>query len=56
MLEDNISYYRRRAEAELERAQKASCPEALRPHFEMANVYLARIAAAETAGENSHVC
>ena len=55
MLEDNISYYRRRAEAELERARKASCPEVLRPHFEMANAYLARIAAAESTGENSYV-
>jgi hypothetical protein len=41
--DDDISYYRRRAEAELERAQQATKPEAVKVHYELANAYLEHI-------------
>jgi hypothetical protein len=40
MSDDDISYYRRRAEAELERAQQATKPEVVKAHYELANAYL----------------
>ena len=42
-MHDDNSYYRQRAEAELERAQQAIKPEAVRAHYELANAYLERI-------------
>lgn len=47
--DDDVTYYRRRAETELEKAQQATSPEIVRAHFELANAYLERIAAAESA-------
>ena len=44
MHEDDISYYRQRAETELERAQQASRPEVVKVHFLLADAYLERIA------------
>ena len=49
MPDDDATYYRRRAETELEKAQQATSPEIVRAHFELANAYLERIAAAESA-------
>ncbi|WP_242187891.1 hypothetical protein [Sphingomonas sp. CARO-RG-8B-R24-01] len=48
MTEDDISYYRQRAETELERAQHANRPEVVRPHFMLAEAYLQRIAELES--------
>lgn len=52
--EDDIGYYQRRAEAELERAQQATRPEVVRAHFQLANAYLERIASAEPARRAQH--
>ena len=43
MFEDDATYYRRRAEVELEQAQRATLPEVVHAHYEMANAYLERL-------------
>jgi hypothetical protein len=43
MTRDDILYYSRRAEAELERAQHATHPNAARAHYVIANHYLDRV-------------
>jgi hypothetical protein len=40
---DDLDYYKARAEQELERAQGATCPEAVRAHYELAGLYLDRV-------------
>ena len=47
MNEDDCSYFTRRAEAELELAQRADKPEVVRAHFMLAEAYLERRSAAE---------
>jgi len=47
MTEDDADYFYRRAEAELEQAQRSTKVEVVRVHFEMANAYLDRVAAAQ---------
>lgn len=42
---DEQTYYYRRAEAELEQAQRARDPRAVRAHYELAEAYLGRIEA-----------
>jgi hypothetical protein len=42
MKSDDQSYYLRRAEAELDRAQRASHPAAVKAHYVIANHYLDR--------------
>ena len=54
MTDDDISYYRGRAEAELERAQRADRPEVMKAHYNLANAYLERIAPFEPAKQSSH--
>jgi hypothetical protein len=46
MIEDDRSYYQRRAEAEIERAQEAILPQAVRAHYQLAEAYLERVATA----------
>lgn len=48
MSQDDICYYQRRAEAELERAQRATHRNAVAAHFQLANAYLDRIGSTET--------
>ncbi|WP_242098153.1 hypothetical protein [Sphingomonas sp. CROZ-RG-20F-R02-07] len=43
MLEDDSTYFTRRAEAELEQAQRATKPEVVRVHFMLAEAYLERL-------------
>jgi hypothetical protein len=43
MTRDDILYYSRRAEAELDRAQHATHPAAARAHYVIANHYLDRV-------------
>ena len=45
MAEDDRNYFRRRAEVELEQAQRATTPRVVRAHYEMANAYLGRLQA-----------
>lgn len=45
MPDNEKSYFERRAEAELERAQSATAPEAVRVHYQLAEAYLEKIAA-----------
>jgi len=45
MNEDDAIYYQRRAEAELEQAQRATKPEAVLAHYTLANAYLERVSA-----------
>lgn len=47
MLEDDVTYYRQRAEAELRQAQQATRPEVVRAHNKLASAHLERIATAE---------
>lgn len=44
-------YYYRRAEAELEMAQAATIPAAVKAHYELANLYLERLTSSEHRGE-----
>lgn len=44
MIEDDASYFQRRAEQELEQAQRATKPEVVAVHCALANHYLARVA------------
>jgi hypothetical protein len=47
MFEDDRSYYQRRAEAEVQRAQAATAPAAVQAHYALAEAYFAKIATAE---------
>lgn len=48
---DDTSYYQRRAEDELGRAQQAQHPSVVAAHYELAEIYLERIAAGEQRGQ-----
>lgn len=54
MSENDVSYFRRRAEAELVLAQQATKPEVVRAHCQLADAYLERIAVAEPAQQIEH--
>ena len=54
MHEDDISYYRQRAETELERAQQANRPEVVRAHCGLADAYLERISSFEPPRRLKH--
>ena len=43
MIADDLAYFERRAEMELELAQRASDTKAVQAHYELANAYLDRI-------------
>lgn len=43
MFEDDLSYYRHRAEVELEHARAATRPEVMAVHFQLADGYRQRI-------------
>lgn len=43
MFEDDGAYYARRAEVELEQAQRATRPEVVQAHYELAQAYLGRL-------------
>ena len=43
MLEDDGTYFTRRAEAALDQAQRATKPEVVRPHFMLAEAHLERL-------------
>jgi hypothetical protein len=51
VFEDDVSYYQRRAEAELEQAQRAVTPEVVRAHYALATAYLDRVATADLIGQ-----
>jgi hypothetical protein len=46
MIQDDRSYYQRRAEIETERAQQAVLPEVVQVHYALAEAYLEKVAAA----------
>lgn len=54
MTEEDILYFQRRAEAELELAQQATKPEVVSAHHQLAEAYLARIASAEPVQQAEH--
>jgi len=54
MFENDIIYCRRRADAELEQARRATRPEAVRLDSELASAYLELISAAELGGRDCH--
>ena len=54
MFEDDVTYYRRRAEAELEKAQQDGRPEVVRVHYLLAEAYLERVATAEPVRQVEH--
>ena len=54
MTDDDINYYRQRAEAELERAQQASRPEVVKAHLLLADAYRERIAPFEPPRQSDH--
>jgi hypothetical protein len=43
MSREEVDYYQRRAEAEIELAQQASCAQAVQVHYQLAAAYLDRI-------------
>ncbi len=43
MFRDDRSYYQHRAEVELESARKATVPEVVRAHHQLAEAYLAKL-------------
>lgn len=43
MNEDDVTYYRQRAETELEQAQRATQPEVVSAHYRLAEAYLERV-------------
>lgn len=43
MTKDDHAYFTRRAEAELDQAQRATCPHAVRAHYQLAEAYLERL-------------
>ena len=47
MFEDDRSYYQHRAEVEIECAQRATVPEAVRVHYLLAEAYLDKVASGE---------
>jgi hypothetical protein len=47
MYEDDRSYYQRRAEAEIERAQLATVPSAVQAHYKLAEAYFSKLASNE---------
>lgn len=49
MSPDDLDYFERRAEAEIEMARKASHVRAVQVHYELANAYLDRIHRADEA-------
>ena len=50
MASDELDYYERRAEAELELAQRATDSRAVQAHYELASIYLERIHGSAEAG------
>ena len=54
MIEDDLNYYRHRAEIERERARHAVSPKAAQVHSELANVYVERIVVAEATRQFVH--
>ena len=42
MFEDDRAYYQHRAEVELQCAQKATVPEAVKVHYQLAEAYLGK--------------
>lgn len=49
MIEDDLTYFRRRVDAELRQAGRATKPEVVRAHVQLATAYRERVAAAEPA-------
>ena len=43
MSREEEDYYQRRAEAEIELAQRADCPRVVQAHYQLASAYLDRI-------------
>jgi hypothetical protein len=52
MNDDDRSYYQRRAEVELERAQVATVPKVVRAHFELAEAYLGKLSQGKLPGSD----
>jgi hypothetical protein len=48
MLEDDQSYYQRRAEVELERAQAATLPSVVQAHYQLAQAYFGKLEAGKS--------
>ena len=53
MFEDDKSYYQHRAEVEIERAQQATLPQAVRAHYQLAEAYFSKLAAIEPATDGA---
>ena len=52
MFDDDRTYYQHRAEAEIQRAQRATEPCAVKAHYELAEAYLERVATLQRTGTN----
>lgn len=55
MAEDDTDYLQRRAEEELEMAQRAGSPEATATHYKLANAYLERIEAVGRSADDGRI-
>jgi hypothetical protein len=51
MFDDDLSYYQHRAEIETERAEAATLPKVVQAHYRLAEAYLSKVAAAESAAD-----
>lgn len=49
MFRDDRSYFQHRAEVETERAQEATEPKVAQAHYQLAEAYFSKLAAAESA-------
>lgn len=54
MPDNDLNYYRRRAEFELERAQAATLPKVVAAHYQLASAYLDRVHAARGPDRTAH--
>lgn len=55
MSQDDIGYFQRRAEYELELAQQATHPNVVAAHYRLANAYLERIDTVASVRRTDHV-
>ena len=55
MSNDDLTYYRHRAETETEMAAQATQPKVVAAHYKLANAYFDRIASADDEEPGDHV-
>ena len=54
MADEDCAYFYKRAETELERAQRITDPRAVAVHYQLAEAYLERVASLKSDGTGGH--